>query len=202
MKPLAAALGIAILALTAVAAQAKLPAGWQVRLDDGSTQPTGVQFMTMGTGFHVMTGPAAILYKPDMTKSGTYQVQATFQQMEPSEHAEAYGLFIGGADLQAANQKYTYFLIRQDGKYLIKRRAGMTTPTVADWTDHASVKKTDAKSQGTNTLAIAVSPDKVRFLVNGGEVSSAPSGKVDTRGIVGLRINHGLNVHVDHFEMK
>jgi hypothetical protein len=134
MKRFLVIVAILVVGLSVLAAQAKLPAGWQVRLDDGSTQPTGVQFMTMGSGFHVMTGPAAILYKPDMTKSGTYQVQATFRQMEPAEHPEAYGLFIGGADLQAANQKYTYFLIRQDGKYLIKRRAGMETPAVAERT--------------------------------------------------------------------
>ena len=47
-----------------------------------------------------------------------------FTQMEPAAHPEAYGVFIGGSDLQAANQKYTYFVIRQDGKFLIKRRAG------------------------------------------------------------------------------
>lgn len=179
-----------------------LPAGWQVRLDNGATQPAGIQFMTMGTGVHVMSGPAAIFYKPDMTKSGTYEVQATFQQVEPSAHPEAYGLFIGGANLSAATQKYTYFLVRQDGKFLVKRRAGATTPTIADWTDSAAVKKTDATTKGSNTLAIAVGPDKVRFLVNGAEVTSAGADQVDTNGIVGLRINHNLNVHVDQFSVK
>jgi hypothetical protein len=198
-----AACAVAVIGLAAASsAQGKLPAGWQTRLDDGSTQPTGIQFMTMGTGVHVMSGPAAIFYKPEMTKSGTYQVQATFQLMEPAAHPEAYGLFIGGADLAAATQKYTYFLVRQDGMFLVKRRAGVTTPTIADWTANAAVQKTDAKTKGTNTLAIAVAPDKVRFLVNGTEVASAAANQVDTSGIVGLRINHGLNVHVDQFSVK
>ena len=203
MKRVITAAFAAVVALAAVvAAQGKLPAGWQVRLDNGSTEPAGIQFMTMGSGFHVMTGPAAIFYKPDMTKSGSYQVQATFQQMEPAEHPEAYGLFVGGADLSGAGQKYTYFLVRQDGKFLVKRRAGANTPTIADWTDHASIKKTEKTTKGTNTLAIAVAPDKVRFLVNGAEVASAAASQVDTNGIVGLRINHSLNVHVDQFSVK
>lgn len=179
-----------------------LPAGWRARLDNGSTQPTGIQFMTMGTGFHVMSGPAAIFYKPEMTKSGTYQVQASFQQMEPAAHPEAYGLFIGGSNLEAQGQKYTYFLIRQDGQFLIKRRDAAATPTITDWTSHASIKKTEGATKGTNTLAIAVAPDKVRFLVNGTEVGSAAANQVDTNGIVGLRINHNLNVHVDQFSVK
>lgn len=202
LKRFTAALGMAALALTAVAAQGTLPPGWQVRLDDGSTQPTGIQFMTMGGGFHVMSGPAAIFYRPEMTKTGTYEARATFQLMEPAAHPEAYGLFIGGADLAAAAQKYTYFLVRQDGKFLVKRRDGAATPTIADWTDSAAVRKTDAKTKGTNTLSIAVGPDKVRFLVNGTEVSSAAASEVDTSGIVGVRINHNLNVHVDQFSVK
>ena len=216
MKRLIAALGVLLLATgTAPIAGQRggadpdqmrkgggLPAGWQVRLDNGSTQPTGIQFMTMGTGFHVMSGPAAIFYKSDMTKSGSYQVQATFQQMEPAAHPEAYGLIIGGSNLQAETQKYTYFLIRQDGQYLIKRRDGAATPTITNWTAHSSIKKTEGATKGTNTLAIAVAPDKVRFLINGAEVGSAAASQVDTNGIVGLRINHNLNVHVDQFSVK
>ena len=91
--------------------------------------------------------------------------------MEPAAHPEAYGLIIGGADLEGAAQKYTYFLIRQDGKYLIKRRAGDQTPTIADWTDSAAIKKADTSGKMSNTLAIDVGKDKVRFLVNGTEVS-------------------------------
>jgi len=180
-----------------------LPAGWQMRLDTAQAKPDAVRFSTMGSGFHVMTGPAAIFYRPsDTPRSGTYQVQATFTQMEPTAHGEAYGLFIGGSDLQGAGQKYTYFLIRQDGQFLVKRRAGAQTPSVTDWTANAAVKKTEGATKGINTLAIAVTPDKVRFLVNGTEVSSAATSQVDATGIAGLRVNHNLNVHIEGFGVK
>jgi hypothetical protein len=173
-----------------------------MRLDNPSGDRTGVRFSPMGTGFHVMSGPAAIFYRPDMRKSGSYEVTATFQQMGPAAHPEAYGLIIGGADLEGAAQKYTYFLVRQDGQFLIKRRAGSETPTVTNWTANAAIKKTEGTTRGTNTLTIHVTPDKVRFLVNGTEVSTAPASQVDTSGIVGLRINHNLNVHIEGFAAK
>lgn len=179
-----------------------IPAGWSARLDNGSTKAEGVRFMTMGTGVHFMTGPAGIYWKPDLNKSGSYTVSATFNQMEAAAHAEAYGLFIGGNDLTGAGQKYTYFLVRQDGQFLIKRRQGANTPTIADWTDSPAVKKTDASTKGVNTLAIAVTADTVKFSINGTEVKSVPVSQADTSGVVGLRINHNLNVHVEGFGVK
>ena len=180
----------------------KLPAGWQMRLDDPRGKPEAVSFMMMNGGPHVMTGPAAIFYKPDMTKSGTYEVSATFTQMAPAPHPEAYGLFIGGSDLQGPNQKYTYFMIQQDGTFLLKRRAGAATPVIQDWKANGAVKKTEGKTQGVNTLTVSVAPDKVRFLINGTEVGTASPSQVDASGIVGLRINHNLNVHVASFDVK
>lgn len=179
----------------------QLPAGWHGRLDGQSGSLAGVNVMQMGTGIHFMTGPAGIYYKDD-TPGGTYRVEATFMQMEPSAHPEAYGLFIGGSDLEGPNQKYTYFEVRQDGRFLIKKRNGMQTPTVTNWTEHAAIKKADERGRITNTLAVAVAPGTVRFLVNGTEVASHPASAVDTSGIAGLRINHNLNVHVDAFSVK
>src|ERR1700709_2735919 len=109
MKQLFTAAALAVLGFTVTFAQAPrgadpdnmikgggLPAGWMARLDSGSTKPDGVMMMPMGTGLHFKTGPAGIYYRQADTKSGTYQVQATFTQMEPAEHPEAVGLFIGG----------------------------------------------------------------------------------------------------------
>ena len=179
-----------------------LPAGWSARLDSGSTKPDGVQIMPMGGGLHFMSGPAGIYYKATDKASGAYTVTATFAQMAPAAHPEAYGLFIGGSNLDGPAQKYTYFLIRQDGKYLIKKRAGADTPTVVNWTDNAAVKKADASGKLTNTLAVKVASDKVSFLVNGTEVAAVPANDIDVNGIAGLRVNHNLNVHIDGFSVK
>jgi hypothetical protein len=184
-----------------VAGGGTLPTGWKARID-GSAPIAGVKVMPMGSGIHFMTGPAGIYYKPADKAAGAYTATATFTQMEPAAHPEAYGIIIGGSGLEGAAQKYTYFVIRQDGKFLVKRRAGADTPTVIDWTDNAAIKKADASGKMTNTLAIDVGKDKVRFLVNGAEVTATEPGKVDTDGVAGLRINHNLNVHVEGFGVK
>ena len=184
-----------------VAGGGSLPAGWKARID-GSAPIAGVKVMPMGGGMHFMTGPAGIYYKPADKAAGAYTASATFTQMEPAAHPEAYGIIIGGSALEGAAQKYTYFVIRQDGKYLIKRRAGADTPTITDWTDNAAIKKADASGKMTNALAIDVGKDKVRFLVNGTEVTSVDAAKLDTDGTPGLRVNHNLNVHVEGFGVK
>lgn len=216
MKHFFVAAGLVVVGLTVALAQGKptgdadrmvqgggaLPDGWLVRLDSGSTTPDGVQAMLMGGGLHLMTGPAGIYYRPADTKSGSYEVSATFTQLAVADHPEAYGLFIGGSDLTADTQKYTYFLVRQDGKYMVRRRDGAETPTITNWTDNTAVKKTDASTQAANTLSIQVAPDQVRFLVNGTEVASAATSRVDAAGIAGLRINHNLSVQVNDFSIK
>lgn len=179
-----------------------LPSGWKGRLDSGDKTLAGVKAMPMGGGVHFQTGPAGIYYRPADTMTGAYEAHATFTQMQPAAHPEAYGLFIGGADLDGAGQKYTYFIVRQDGKFMIKRRAGADTPTVVDWTDHAAIKKPDSAGKMINTLAVEVGKDKVRFLVNGTEVTSVDAAKTDTAGIPGLRVNHNLNLHVEGFAAK
>ena len=71
-----------------------------------------------------------------------------------------------------------------------------------DWTDSAAIKKADGSGKMSNTLAIEVAKDKVRFLVNGTEVTSVDAAKVDTAGTPGLRVNPNLNLHVEGFAEK
>jgi hypothetical protein len=179
-----------------------LPAGWEARLDRDA-KIDAVKFEKVGTAFHIMTGPAGIFYQTPATQlGGTPAVSATFTQLAPAAHPEAYGVFIGGSDLQGPNQKYTYFVIRQDGKFLVKRRAGADTPTVTSWTDSAAIKKADASGKMTNTLAIETDKEKAHFLVNGTEVGAVPVSQIDVDGVAGVRVNHNLDVQLDAITTK
>ena len=174
----------------------KLPPEWKARFDQPGMKMDAVGFENTGTGLHITTGPAAIYYPPQ-EQSGKYRTQATFIQVKPSAHPEAYGLFIGGSNLQAETQKYTYFVINQSGKFLIKRRAGAETPTTMNWTDSPAINKADGSGKMTNALTIDVGPETVRFLINNTEVAAKPVAELDIKGQAGIRINHNLEVIVE-----
>ena len=182
-----------------------LPEGYELRLDRANANRAEFQAMSMDGGLHVQTGPAGILYsQQDAVESGDYSVSASFTEIgTPEGHREAFGLFIGGADLQGEAQRYTYFLVRADGSYLIKRREGGDTSNVTDGWVRSDAVNTPPSGGGdfTNDLAIQVSGDEVTFLVNGNAVETVPADEVDARGVAGVRINHNLEVMVNDFNV-
>lgn len=184
-------------------------AGWTGRVDPQAAKAgrniSEAKFVGMGPGFHVTAGPAAIYWNPANTAKGNYTVTSTFTQTKAAAHPEGYGILIAGQNLDAPNQSYLYFVVRQDGKYLINHRANdSTVHKIVDWTANPAVKAIDANGKATNALSVVVGADKLSFLVNGVEVNSLPRSTIDaggphsgTSGIVGLRVNHNLDVHVD-----
>lgn len=173
--------------------------GWQVR-SDGNKDISKLSFVEMKPGWHVTTGGvAAIFYRPEMTGVGDYTATMKVYFFGPqSTHAEAYGLLVGGKDLPGATQSYLYFLIRNDGKFLIKRRSGEHTDDVVPWTASPAIKTIAATDSANilNTLSIHAERDAVQFLVNGVIVAAKPRKGLAVDGVVGMRINHLLNLHV------
>jgi hypothetical protein len=182
-------------------AAASLPAGWLQRLDrdNASAAP---KFEAMGTGFHATTGPAAIFYQPTQNMKGNFRVSATFIQMKAPTHPEAYGIFVGGKNLDKPDQEYGYLIVRGDGKYAIKHRAGSEVHTIADWTEHPKLNKQDAAGKATNTLAVEVGTEHVKMFVNGEEVKRWERAYWQGEGQLGLRINHQLDVHIADFKVE
>jgi hypothetical protein len=173
------------------------PAGWHVRTD--KNKPTAdVKFVRMGRGLHVTLGPAVVLWRDADRVTGRYSVSATFTQTKNPRHAEGYGLIMGGRRLGDAKNRYTYFLVRGDGTFLVKRRvAGDSTVQVTKgWTPSDAVVKADSAGQATNELSIVVDGREVSFLANGKELYGAKAADLDTQGLVGYRVNHNLDVHL------
>ncbi len=185
----------------AVQGSGTLPKGWMARVD-GSAPLTKVSFVDMAPGWHITLGPAAIFYQPTDTTSGNAHLVALLHSTPPKPmHAESYGMFIGGQDLQGPDQAYTYFLIRGDGKFLIKRRMGDKTTKVVDWTANDAIKAVDAEGNASNELTVLIKDGTVSFMVNGKEVHSAKAADVDTKGVVGVRVNHNLSIHLQKLEV-
>ena len=182
------------------------PASWNVRLDRPNPEVTigseegevDIWFVNMTPGWHITTGPAAIFYHPESMASGNFRLEATIHLFDPGERLEAYGVFMGGANLEGEDITYDYFLLRNSGQFLIKRRTGEDTSVLQEWSDAESVAVYGEESEGSveNHLAVEVTESEVAFSVNGTEVARVPRENVQTDGVAGLRINHALNVHV------
>src|SRR5690242_3134239 len=172
---------VAVFALAVLAPlSAQAPKGWKVRVDrsTSASDPDGagdVKFVTIGTGFHATNPQAAVYWNPSNTASGNYTLKGTFTLMKPSGHNNYYGLVFGGSGLEGAQQSYLYFVIAQNGTWLIKRRDGdASTSNVAPKTPNDAVKKPDESGKSTNALEVRVGADKVDFAVNGTVVHSEP----------------------------
>ncbi|NNL30111.1 MAG: hypothetical protein HKO77_03770 [Gemmatimonadetes bacterium] len=174
------------------------PDGWQVRFDREGSSMEDLRFVTMPPGMHVTTGPAMIAYHPDSTASGSYPLESEVFLFDPENRREGFGFFVGGTDLDGANQSYTYFLLRQGGEFLVKVREGAETRVVHDWTANDAIHSwTDGEgATAQNLLTLRVGDDGIAFMVNDAVVWEGLPGSVATSGVFGLRINHGLNLHV------
>jgi opacity protein-like surface antigen len=197
---------VAVMALAAAAVFAQAPKGWLVRSDHSmnASDPDAagsIKFVTMDGGFHATNPMAAVYWNPANTVTGNYTLKGKFTLIKMGGFNEYYGLIFGGSDLNAAGQSYLYFMVSDDGTFLIKRRTGSSTQGVSQKTENAAVKKPDSTGKCTNDLEVRVKPDKIDFVINGAVVSSLPrtGPTAKTDGIYGIRVNHHLEVQIDGF---
>lgn len=190
----------------------EVPLGWQVRLDSADpdvvigadTASADIWFVTMTPGWHItMKRPRAIFYHPASTAEGSYTISSRIHLFAPGQRNEGYGLIIGGQHLENDQQSYVYFLLRRSGEFLIKQRTGDETETLFGWeANDAIVPYTEeTESTATNTLGVQVDDTTLTFFVNDVQVHSMEKADLQTDGIVGFRFNHGINVHVETFDV-
>ncbi len=177
-----------------------LDAQRQVRLErsTNANDPDDVPDVTVadvGDGFQVNTGPAAVVWDPSHTATGEYTLQGKFTLQEPSGHVNYYGLIFGGGSLEGSEQNYLYFLIAQNGTFIVKHRAGdEAIHDIVGRTAHEAVLQPDASGKSVNHLEVRVGGSEIAFVVNGTVVhTQAHSGMASrTDGIWGVRINHRI----------
>ena len=203
-------LPVVLMAWFVATVAAQTPAGWKVHIDRSTNaqdpdNKSGVTFMSMGKGFHVSGGPAGTYWHPSNTAMGNYTLKGTFTLVKPSDHTNFYGLVFGGRDLEGPGQTYLYFLVAQDGTWLIKRRAGdATTEDVVVKTAHAAVKKPAAGGSSVNALEVRVFARSIDYFVNDTWVHTMPrnGAAAQTDGLWGVRVNHQLEVQVEGLSLS
>ena len=179
-----------------------VPAGYVGRTDRETVNITDASYTATGNRWEVKTGPAHIVYAAKDSATGSYTVSTTVDQLAAPAHPEAFGLFIGGQNLDQPTQKYTYFVVRGTGDYLVKVRDGSDTRDVVKWTASDAVPKQDASGKATYRLSAQVMADSVRFMVNDAPVATVAKSAITTDGVAGLRINHNLHLTVQPVEIR
>lgn len=192
--------GLLFLAVALATSPVWAQEGWTVR-PDGSGQPTGVKVVAAQPGWKMTSGPASILYRATDRGTGNYRVTAKIAlQPGAGAHQEAYGVFLGGSDLAKAGQSYTYFIIRGDGSWKVKRRRGPDTGSITrGWAVHPAIARDRPDGPAVNEITVIMGAQNVRFLVNGRDVWSGVRTEVGGDGIVGIRLNHNLSIHLESF---
>ena len=175
---------------------AGVPAGFMGRTDNASASITDAKYTKQGDMWDVETGPHHIMWSPGDSARGSYTASARVMQVAQPSHREAYGIFVGGSNLDQPTQKYSYFVVGGTGEYLINTRDGDKVTKLRDWTANAAVPKRDASGKADNKLSIHVAADSVHFLVNDALVAALPKSQFPTDGIAGIRIGHNLHVQV------
>jgi len=158
------------------------------RLREGDT-------LQVETGLHTVLWPAG-----QQPVQPPYTVRATLQKHAGRLH-EGCGLIFGGSSLDGpeAGQSYSYFLVRGDGSFLIKRRVGAETPVVRGWTAHPSIRRDREDGGRPNDLVVHVGTQEVVFGINGVEVARVPASELDVSGIPGVRVAHEVQLSVAGF---
>lgn len=181
----------------------QLPSGYALRLDRPNRDRADFAARVDDGDLIVETGPAGILYRPDdVVESGRYTVRGRFTELgAPMGHREGFGLFIGGQQLGTESQRYVYFLVRGDGRYLVKQRDGEETIELSEgWQPFDAVHMpTSEGGEVTNELVIDVDGRELRLSCNGVQVADLAVGDLDTPGVVGIRVNHNLQVRIVDF---
>ncbi|HEX2093800.1 MAG TPA: hypothetical protein VHG28_15465 [Longimicrobiaceae bacterium] len=167
---------------------------WRSSPTEGVTL-SGGDTLLVETGPHVVLWPegAAPVAPPYTVRAGMRKLHGRLQ--------EGYGIVFGGRSLgePETQQRYSYFLVRGDGSYLIKRRIGAETPQVRPWTAHTAVRRDTDEGGRPNELEVRVGEREVAFVVNGAEVARVPAAELDTRGVPGVRAAHGIQLVVTGF---
>jgi hypothetical protein len=200
-----------MLAAAPAAAQQNVPTDWAWRLDSPAPLVTTLDvperswlFVRMPPGWHITTGPGALLYPADPPGlAPAFSLEATIF-LFPGESREEFGLFIGGHEIESEGPpQFTAFVLRRDGHAAILARTAAGLTPIVNWQAHDAIVAHPGGSEEPvkNVVRIDVGPAAVQLLVNGATVATVPRAGLRTDGRIGFRIGSGLNLHISSLDL-
>ena len=182
--------------------------GWKGKVDArAASQGKSVKdsrFAMQGNAMALKIGPAAVYWNEANRASGNYEVKASFtEQGHKSGHPHSYGVFIGGSDLDAADQSFAYCIVYANGTYAAKYFHGANVVTVADRVASPAIKKAADGGSATNEVGWRVQGGKASCMINGTAVQTWDAAQLvgadklkSLDGLYGIRVSHNLELQV------
>ncbi len=189
-------------------------AGWKGRVDRRPQQQgktvNDSKLVSESGALRLSVGPAGNFWNDANTASGNYEVKATFKEHKmDADHPHSYGIFIGGKDLESANETLMYCIAYGTGVYSVKTFHGAKVTTIVDRAASPAIKKAAANGETTNEIGWRVQGGKPSCVINGTVVKTFESAEVigadkltSLDGVYGLRVSHNLELTVTGFSKK
>lgn len=189
-------------------------AGWKGKVDARAAQQgksvKDSKFASSGGKMDLKIGPAAIYWNDANKASGNYEVKAAFtENAHKAGHPHSYGVFIGGSDLETADQAFAYCIVYANGTYSVKYFHGANVVTVVDRTASTAINKANEAGKATNEIGWRVRGGKASCVINGTEVQSWDASQLvgadklkSTDGIYGVRVSHNLDLTMTPLTMS
>ena len=185
--------------ITPLVLQAQAPATLRV-LTDTPAPDSAVSHVTMPPGWHVTTGPAALLFDPANAAQGRFALEAEIF-LFPGTSQEGYGVFVGGSLSDGTAGAFVAFLVRRDGSALVEQRSGGRTTAIVAPFSTTAVKPHPGEGTARNVLRVSVEPDSIRFDANGARVTAIGRGDLPLDGLFGFRVGRDLNLHISQLDV-
>ena len=204
---LVAAVAVVVSAVSTLGGQQlTTPPDWKWRPDTAAsvtdslnTPANAITFVAMPPGWHVTTGPGALLYHPGYVGKGNFSVEAEIFLFS-GESQNEYGIFLGGNNLDAKNgPSYIAFLARRDGKAAVLQRA--EDRVYHEWMENGAVAPQTGTANAKNILRVDVNAADVVFSANGKEIVKLPRAKMPIEGNLGFRIGKDINIHASRLDV-
>lgn len=186
------------------------PLGWAWKTDApaepqrGGTGNVGAakfEFTHMAPGWHVTMGPGGVLFPLEARAEGRFVLEGEMIYFSDGADGAEYGVFVGGAGLDASHAEYTAFVMRPDGRAAVMRAEHGSTRMLMDWTAVSGVAGRDSTGFARHRVMVRAEPDSVRFLINGTRVAAWPRSNLSVEGGYGFRIGRGANLHITNLDL-
>ena len=205
--PIALAIAATTSVLTALPAVAQddeglpFPEGWEVRFDREGASMDDLYLVTMTPGYHVTTGPAMIAWHPDSVATGDFRivvgdfplrsagaargVRLLHRRLRPAGTGSALHLFppsrgrrVSGEEPGGHRDAGRPRLDRPPGDRVLRHQ----TRGLGHGKERAHASRPQATNCASGSTASCC--------------GAGPREGLATDGVFGLRVNHGLNLHV------